>query len=222
MKYKSNNNVTYSCKYHVVFCPKYRRPVLVDGVDDRLKELIKETCDQLNVEIIEMEIMPDHVHLLMEVDPQYGIHKAVKRIKGYSSRVLRQEFPWLKSRIPTLWTNSYFVSTVGGAPLSVIKLERLQNIRSTTRTSRKNNHSLHTWSFYRLATFIEYKAKLAGIEVEYVDPAYTSQICPICGRIQHAKDRNYICRCGYQTHRDLLGAINICNSTEYIGNRYTA
>ena len=222
MKYKSNNNVTYSCKYHVVFCPKYRRPVLVDGVDDRLKELIKETCDQLNVEIIEMEIMPDHVHLLMEVDPQYGIHKAVKRIKGYSSRVLRQEFPWLKSRIPTLWTNSYFVSTVGGAPLSVVKLERLQNIRSTTRTSRKNNHSLHTWSFYRLATFIEYKAKLAGIEVEYVDPAYTSQICPICGRIQHANDRNYTCRCGYQTHRDLLGAINICNSTEYIGNRYTA
>ena len=113
--------MTYSCKYHVVFCPKYRRPVLVDGVDDRLKELIKETRDQLNVEIIEMEIMPDHVHLLMEVDPQYGIHKAVKRIKGSSSRVLRQEFPWLKSRIPTLWTNSYFVSTVGGAPHSVIK-----------------------------------------------------------------------------------------------------
>ena len=121
MKYKSNNNVIYSCKYHVVFCPKYRRPVLVDGVDDRLKKLIKETCNQLNVEIIEMEIMPDHVHLLMEVDPQYGIHKAVKRIKGYSSRALRQEFSWLKSRIPTLWTNSYFVSTVGGAPLSVIK-----------------------------------------------------------------------------------------------------
>ena len=113
--------MTYSCKYHVVFCPKYRRPVLVDGVDDRLKELIKETSDQLNVEIIEMEIMPDHVHLLMEVDPQYGIHKAVKRIKGYSSRVLRQEFSWLKSRIPTLWTNSYFVSTVGGTPHSVIK-----------------------------------------------------------------------------------------------------
>ena len=222
MKCKSNNNVIYSCKYHVVFCPKYRRPVLVDGVDDRLKELIKETCDQLNVEIIEMEIMPDHVHLLMEVDPQYGIHKAVKRIKGYSSRVLRQEFPWLKSRIPTLWTNSYFVSTVGGAPLSVIKLERLQNIRSTTRTSRKNNHSLHTWSFYRLATFIEYKAKLAGIKVEYVDPAYTSQICPICGSVHHANDRNYTCRCGFHTHRDLLGAINICNSTEYIGNRYTA
>ena len=70
----------YSCKYHVVFCPKYRRPVLVDGVDDRLKELIKESCDQLNVEIIEMKIMPDHVHLLMEVDPQYGIHKILESV----------------------------------------------------------------------------------------------------------------------------------------------
>ena len=114
------------------------------------------------------------------------------------------------------------VNTAKTHDVSVIKLERLQNIRSTTRTSRKNNHSLHTWSFYRLAQFIEYKAKLAGIEVEYVDPAYTSQICPICGSVHHAKDRNYICRCGYHTHRDLFGAINICNSTEYIGNRYTA
>ena len=121
MRYKSNNNVVYSCKYHVVFCPKYRRPVLVDGVDVRLKELIVETCKRLNVEIIEMEIMPNHVHLLMDVDPQYGVHKAIKQIKGYSSRILRQGFPCIKSRLPSLWTNSYFVSTVGGAPLAVIK-----------------------------------------------------------------------------------------------------
>ena len=79
MKYKSNHNIVYSCKYHVVWCPKYRRSVLTNGVDVRLKELIKETCDSLNVEIIEMEIMPDHVHLLMEVDPQFGVHKAVKQ-----------------------------------------------------------------------------------------------------------------------------------------------
>lgn len=121
MKYKSNNNVVYSCKYHEVFCPKYRRSVLVEGVDVRLKELIQQTCGQLNAEILEMEVMPDHVHLLMEIDPQFGIHKAVKKIKGYSSRMLREEFPWLKSRIPSLWTNSYFVSTVGGAPLDTIK-----------------------------------------------------------------------------------------------------
>ena len=130
MEYKNNHNVVYSCKYHVVFCPKYRRSVFVNGVDVRLKELIQGTCKQRNVEIIEMEIMPDHVHLFMEVDPQFGVHKAVKQIKGYSSRILREEFPWLNSRLPSLWTNRYFVSTVGGAPLAVIKqyIENQKNV----------------------------------------------------------------------------------------------
>lgn len=121
INYKSNNNVVYSCKYHVVWCPKYRRKVLTGSIETRLKELIRETCSTMNVEIIEMELMPDHVHLLLEVDPQFGIHKAVKQIKGYSSRVLRQEFKELRTKLPTLWSNSYFVSTVGGAPLEVIK-----------------------------------------------------------------------------------------------------
>ena len=121
MKYKSNNNVVYSCKYHVVWCPKYRRKVLVNGIAVRLKELIEEICCELRIDVIEMEIMPDHVHLLMEVAPQFGIHKAVKQIKGRTSRILRQEFGTLRSRLPSLWTNSYFVSTVGVAPLSVIK-----------------------------------------------------------------------------------------------------
>ncbi len=65
--------------------------------------------------------MPDHVHLLVEVDPQFGIHKFVKLAKGRSSRILREQFPWLRSRLPTLWTNSYFVSTVGGSPLAIVK-----------------------------------------------------------------------------------------------------
>ena len=78
MEYKSNHNVVYSCKYHVVWCPKYRRKVLVNGVDVRLKELIEEICGEYHIDVIEMEIMPDHVHLLMEVDPQFGVHKAVK------------------------------------------------------------------------------------------------------------------------------------------------
>lgn len=129
MKYKSNKNIVYSCKYHVVWCPKYRRSVLVNGVEKRLKELIEDSCNHLNVDIIEMEIMPDYVHLLVEVNPQLGIHKAVKQIKGFSSRILREEYPWLKSRIPSLWTNSYFVSTVGDAPLSVIK-QYIENQKS--------------------------------------------------------------------------------------------
>ena len=65
--------------------------------------------------------MPDHVHLLVEVDPQFGIHRLIKSMKGRSSRLIRTEFKWIKSRLPTLWTNSYFVSTAGGAPLEVVK-----------------------------------------------------------------------------------------------------
>lgn len=121
MEYKSNNNVVYSCKYHVIWCPKYRRKVLVDDVADRLTELIHKIASDHQSDVIELEIMPDHVHLLVEVDPQYGIHRLVKQIKGQTSRVLRQEFAKIKSRLPTLWNNSYFVCTVGGAPLEVIK-----------------------------------------------------------------------------------------------------
>ena len=133
MEYKSNKNIVYSCKYHVVWCPKYRRKVLYGAVEARLKELIIETCRDINVDIIEMEIMPDHVHLLIEVDPQFGIHKVIKRIKGASSRYLRQEFKHLTTRLPTLWSNSYFVSTVGGAPLHAIK----QYIESQKTSERK-------------------------------------------------------------------------------------
>ena len=130
VKYKSNNNVVYSCKYHVIWCPKYRRSVLVDQVETRLKEIIHQIANDHGSEILELEIMPDHVHLLIEVDPQYGIHKLIKSMKGASSRTLRAEFPSLKSRLPTLWTNSYFVSTVGGAPLEVIKqyIENQENV----------------------------------------------------------------------------------------------
>ena len=120
-EYKSRKNITYSCKYHVVWCPKYGRKVLIHGVDVRLKEIILEVANEFNSEVIEMEVILDHVHLLIEADSLFGIAKVVRYMKGRLSRFLRQEFPWLKSRLPTLWTNSDFVSTVGGAPLSVIK-----------------------------------------------------------------------------------------------------
>jgi putative transposase len=119
--YKANRNVVYSCKYHVIWCPKYRRKILNTPIDDRLKSIIQDTCKEYKSELIELEVMPDHVHLLVEVDPQFGVHRLIKNIKGRSSRLLRAEFKILRSRLPTLWTNSYFVSTVGGAPLEVIK-----------------------------------------------------------------------------------------------------
>ncbi|BFN03766.1 IS200/IS605-like element ISClte2 family transposase [Clostridium tetani] len=131
-KYKSNNNIVYSCKYHIVWCPKYRRKVLIGNVETRLKELLIETCADIEVDIIKIELMPDHVHMLIEVDPQFGVHKAIKRMKGRTSKMLRQEFPHLKTKLPTLWTNSYFVSTVGGAPLSAIK-QYIENQKTSQR-----------------------------------------------------------------------------------------
>jgi putative transposase len=121
IRYKSNRNVYYSCKYHVVWCPKYRRKVLTEEIAQRLQSIIREACEEYHGEVLSMEVMPDHVHLLIECDPQFGIHRLVRLLKGRSSRFLRQEFPVLKQKLPTLWTNSYFVSTVGGAPLTVIK-----------------------------------------------------------------------------------------------------
>lgn len=141
---------------------------------------------------------------------------AVERINNKEQRIMKDIDHKLSHDI---------IETAVSHNVKVIKLEQLQNIHSTTRTSRKNNHSLHTWSFYRLAQFIEYKAKLAGIKVEHVNPAYTSQKCPVCGSVHHANGRNYTCSCGFHIHRDLLGAMNICNSTEYVGDnniRHTA
>jgi putative transposase len=119
--FHSNCNVVYACTYHVVWCPKYRRTVLQGGIDDRLKASIREVATERQAEVIEVEVMPDHVHLLVGCDPQFGIHRLMRLIKGRSSRLLRQEFPSLRTRLPTLWTNSYFVATCGGAPLAIIK-----------------------------------------------------------------------------------------------------
>lgn len=118
---ESNHQITFDGKYHVVFCPKYRRKVLVNGVDARLKDLLNSKARELRTDIVEMEVMPDHVHLLIECDPQFGIHRVVKQLKGYTSPVLRQEFPILKRRLPSLGTNSYVVATVGAVPRDVVK-----------------------------------------------------------------------------------------------------
>jgi putative transposase len=128
--YKSNNNVVYSSKYHVVWTPKYKGFVLVGPVAKRCEKVIRETVDKYPAEIIALEIMADHFHLLCEVDPQLGIHRLVKNLKGVSSHALGQEFRVLKSRLPTLWTNRHLVSTVGEAPLAVIQqyVEHQKNV----------------------------------------------------------------------------------------------
>lgn len=127
---RSNRSVTFQCAFHIVWCPKYRRRVLEGRIEQRLKQIVREVIEEKGAWLIELEVMPDHIHLLVEVDPQYGVHRLVKAMKGRSSRVLREEFPALTSRLPTLWTNNYFVATVGGAPLDIVKkyLENQKNV----------------------------------------------------------------------------------------------
>ncbi len=128
--YKSNKNIVYSCKYHIVWCTKYRRDIIKNNIENDLKNIIHNLANDLNVEIIEIETMPDHIHLLVDVDPQFGVHKFIKRVKGRSSRILRDKYEEIRKRIPTLWTNSYFVSSVGGTTLDVIKkyIEEQKNV----------------------------------------------------------------------------------------------
>jgi len=129
-QYNKEEHLVYSCQYHVVFCPKYKRKVLTGEVEMRLKELIIEKQEEYQFKIIEMEIMPDHVHLLLDIHPKMGVYNVLNKIKGYTSNVIRKEFPKVKSRIPTLWTRSKFISTVGSVSLDVVKkyIEEQKNV----------------------------------------------------------------------------------------------
>ncbi len=119
--YHTDHSIVYSCQYHIIFCPKYRRPILVDAVAARLKELLMEKQDEYGYAVMGMEVMPDHVHLLLDVDPRVGVASVVAKIKGYTSHALREQYPWLKKRLPTLWTRSKFISSVGAVTLETVQ-----------------------------------------------------------------------------------------------------
>ena len=145
-----------------------------------------------------------------------GKQKKVNAIRNLNDKEQR----WMKDKDHKV--SREIVNFAVENKISVIRLEQLTNIRQTTRTSRKNEKNLHTWSFYRLSTFIEYKANLVGIKVEYVNPAYTSQTCPKCSERNKAQDRQYKCQCGFEKHRDIVGAMNIRYATVVGGNSQSA
>jgi putative transposase len=120
-RYAKNSGAIFTLKVHLVWCPKYRRSVLINGVDQRLKGILKEKAAEHGFTLHAMEVMPDHVHLFVEYDPTYCVAEIVNRLKGYSSRVLRQEFPWLRSRLPTLWSRRYFAGSVGSVTASAVQ-----------------------------------------------------------------------------------------------------
>lgn len=120
-RYAKNAGAVFSLKYHIVWCPKYRRPVLVKPVDVRLKALLRLKAEQLELTIHEMEVMSDHVHLFVEGGPTICVAEIVNGLKGFTSHELREQFPFLKSRLPTLWSRSYYAGSVGSVSETVVR-----------------------------------------------------------------------------------------------------
>lgn len=112
-KYIHKKGIVYLNQYHVIFCPKYRRKVLVDEIEQDLRQIFYDVAKEKDVEIKALEIMPDYVHMFISFDPRQPLHELIKLFKGRSSRILRDKYPKLKSRLPSLWTRSYFCCTVG-------------------------------------------------------------------------------------------------------------
>ena len=153
-------------------------------------------------------------------------HRSVRRRLGKLKKLAairklnNKEQRWMKDTDHKI--SRQIVNFAKENQVATIRLEALSGIRQTARTSRKNEKNLHSWSFYRLAKYIEYKAILAGMKIEYVDPKYTSQKCPICGERNKAGDRKYKCSCGFEGHRDRVGALNIISATVIDGNSLSA
>ncbi len=120
-EYQYNRSLVFRCDYHIIWCSKYRRPVLTGAVVERLKILVNEKQEEYGYEVHEIEVMPDHVHLVAGFNPQRAPNLIVGNIKGYTAHVLRKEFPQLRSRLPCLWTRSKFITTTGGVTLDVLK-----------------------------------------------------------------------------------------------------
>lgn len=120
LEYRRENHSVTMINLHMVIVPKRRKPVLVGKVADRLQEVLFEVVTERNWKLIAQEVMPDHLHYLVNVPPTHTPSQVAKWVKGRASRYLRQEFPHLK-KLPTLWTPSYFAGSVGNVSTETVK-----------------------------------------------------------------------------------------------------
>ena len=120
-KYRTTETTVYCCRYHIIFCPKYRRKVLREPIAERFKQIVMSMQEEQNFYVLGMEVMPDHVNLLLDIDPTIGVNIVIARIKGKTAHILNLEFPELTRKLPTLWTRSKFIATVGSVSLEVVK-----------------------------------------------------------------------------------------------------
>jgi putative transposase len=112
-RYRVSPAAVYSLKYHLVWCPKYRLQVLVGPVQKRLRQLLYQKAKELDADIHALEIMSDHVDMFVESDPRLAPAHLAAQFKGFTSHELREQFPWLKSRMPALWSRSYYIGSIG-------------------------------------------------------------------------------------------------------------
>lgn len=120
-RWTHSDTTVYNIGYHIIWCPKYRRPVLVGDVEARLRELIMKKAEEINISIENLKIMPDHVHLFVKASPTASPHWIVQQLKGYTSHELREQFKSLRTRLPTLWTRSYYVESCGHISEDTVK-----------------------------------------------------------------------------------------------------
>jgi putative transposase len=123
-KYYSSSHLVYKCSYHIVFCPKYRKQILINGVSKRLKEICVDIADKYDFVIEEIETDINHIHMIVSCNPRYGIMKCISLIKSNTGRILFNEFPEIKKRYlwgGKFWSRSTFISTVGSVSLEVVK-----------------------------------------------------------------------------------------------------
>ena len=121
LTYQNTRSSTYACEYHILWCTKYRRTALSAEIQARFRELVLESQEKYGYIVRAVETMTDHVHLLMSIPPTEAVGILIGKIKGMTAKVLREEFPHLKSRLPNLWTRSYFVASTGGVSLAALK-----------------------------------------------------------------------------------------------------
>jgi putative transposase len=118
--YRRKETCVFLLNYHLIWCPKRRRRILVGPLRDRLEQILRESAPELESEVLALEILPDHLHLFLSSTPQWAPNQLVGRLKGKSARLLRQEFPALL-RMPSLWTRSFFCSTAGNVSSETIR-----------------------------------------------------------------------------------------------------
>ena len=121
VEYRRSAGAVYALKYHLVWCAKYRRKVLVGDIEADLRVLLQQKAEQLNVTIEALEILPDHVHLFISAPPTEAPHRLANQFKGFTSRMLRAKYPELRSRLPSMWSRSYYMGTIGHVAAKTVK-----------------------------------------------------------------------------------------------------